>query len=108
MNSKEDKKEDITKEKYYQKNLIKKGDFYNNNIIKNYSKTQNQFLKLKSSVIDWSHIINITLNDSIKLKNFFRIQILSKSDNLILSDEIIIFFIQSFILFQKNLMKLLC
>ena len=27
MNSKEDKKKDITKEKYYQKNLIKIGDF---------------------------------------------------------------------------------
>lgn len=27
MNSKEDKKEDITKEKYYQKNLIKIDDF---------------------------------------------------------------------------------
>ena len=72
--------------------FIKIGKYtFNNYIISNYSQSQNQVLKLRSSIIDWLYIINLTLNDSI-LTFFNSVFIfdlfLSKYELLIQSEEI--------------------
>ncbi len=72
--------------------FIKIGKYtFNNYIISNYSQSQNQVLKLRSSIIDWLYIINLTLNDS-TLTFFNSVYIfdlfVSKYELLIQSEEI--------------------
>ena len=64
---------------------------FNNYTISNYSQSQNQVLKLRSSIIDWLYIINLTLKDS-TLTFFNSVYIfdlfVSKYEFLIQSEEI--------------------
>ena len=92
INKTKNHKNGVIKYKIFEKNFIKIGKYIlNNYTISNYSQSQNQVLKSRSSIIDWLYIISLTLNDS-TLTFFNSIQIfdlfLSKNELLIQSEEI--------------------
>ena len=76
----------------FENKFIKIGKYtFNNYTISDYSQSQNQVHKLRSSIIDWLYIINITFNDS-TLTFFNSVYIfdlfVSKYEFLIQSEEI--------------------
>ena len=92
INKTKNHKNGVVEYKIFEKNFIKIGKYIlNNYTISNYSQSQNQVLKSRSSIIDWLYIISLTLNDS-TLTFFNSIQIfdlfLSKNELLIQSEEI--------------------
>ena len=92
INEAENLKNGIIQNKNFENKFIQLGKYtFNNYTISNYSQSQNQVHKLRSSIIDWLYIINITFNDS-TLTFFNSVHIfdlfLSKYEFLIQTEEI--------------------